>query len=273
MSLVADVTRARSRHGRLPDVRIDWGDGDYARTSDVLAPAAVALLDAAEVAIGHRVLDIACGTGNVALAAASRGAIVTGVDAAERLVGQAQERADAAGLAAAFIVGEAEALPVADEAFDAALSSFGVIFAHPETAAREMVRVVRPGGILALTTWIDEGPISEVARLMMDALPPEESRARPGWGEEEWVRDLLIGAGASEVSFTPGSVAFRAESAEAWLRDQEEHHPVWRAMRRALPAEDRDALHAASVAVLAAANEDPAAFRTTSRYLIAVARR
>lgn len=251
---------------------IDWGDGDYARTGAVLAPVADVLLDAAHVAVGQRVLDVACGTGNATLAAAARGAVATGIDAASRLVEEAQRRADAAGLSATFVVGEAERLPVADGAFDATLSVFGVIFADPQPAVSEMLRVTGQKGVVGLTTWREEGPLHEVGRLLAEAFPLQDGPI-PRWGDVGWLTRLLRGAGARVVSFQDGAIPLTAPSPEAWLADQEEHHPVWRAARRGMDAAAWERLHAESIAVLAEGNEDPEGFRITSGYEVVLARR
>ena len=206
-------------------MELDWGDGDYALIAAALAPTAEVLVDAAEVAAGQEVADIACGTGNVALAAAARGAAATGVDGSAPLVEQARRRAAAAGLAARFLQGDAGSLPLLDGAFDAAVSAFGVIFApDPARALAEMVRVTRPGGVVALTSWASEGPICEAGGALRDALPAgggggpapatsapgprgspsRPSRRAPGW-TSRW-RATRPGAGAGVSSAPrPGS--------------------------------------------------------------------
>jgi ubiquinone/menaquinone biosynthesis C-methylase UbiE len=249
-------------------VGLDWGDGDYARTAALLAPAAEVLVDAAGVVAGDRVLDVACGTGNAALIAAARGAAVTGVDESARLLELAAERARAAGAEARFLTGRAEALPVEDAAFDVVLSSFGVIFAEePARAAGEMVRAARPGGVIALTSWRPEGPIRVASELMRQAFPePSEPFAR--WGDPDWVAQILIAAGAGEVRVEDAAIAFRDASPEAWLAEQVEHHPAWRQARRALGPEAWAPVHEGMIAALVESNEDPGAFLTTSRYLV-----
>lgn len=246
----------------------DWGDGDYARTAAVLAPAAEVLVDAAGVGPGARVLDVACGTGNAALVAAARGGRVTGVDASPLLVEMAAERARSAGADATFVVGEAEALPVEDAGFDVVLSSFGVIFAGDASqAAAELVRATRPGGVIALTSWRPEGPIQAVGALIRNAFPAAVG-APARWGEPAWVAELLIAAGADDVRVEEREIAVRGESPEAWLAEQEEHHPVWRWASRTLGADAWEPLHGMMVAELAEGNEDPGAFLTTARYLV-----
>jgi len=253
-------------------VRIDWADGDYARTATVLAPAADALLDAAGIAVGHRVLDVGCGNGNATLAAAARGAVATGVDAAEGLVVQAQARADAAGLSASFVVQEAERLPVADGAFDATISVFGVIFADPVPAVKEMFRVTRAGGVVGITNWRPEGAVAAAGRILQDAVQDGEG-PRPEWDDPEWVRELLGGAGAASIDVTEGAVAFEAASSADWFAQQERYHPVWRAVRRTMAPADWEALRARSIEALDAGNEVDAGFRATSPYTVVIARR
>lgn len=256
----------------------DWGDGDYARTARVLAPASDALLDAVGVAPGQRVLDVACGTGNAALAAARRGARGVGVDPSAALVAAAADATLRDALPADFVVGGALALPVADGAFDVVLSVFGIIFA-PDAgrAVAELVRAARPGGRVGCTSWVPSGPISAAGRVLMAAVSSAETAGSgpapppfdpPRWGDPAFVRGLLAEHGVHDVRVDEAGLPFTAASPEAWFSEQEAHHPVWRWGRRRLSPARWDALRAESVAALAAGNEDPAAFRTTSRYLI-----
>lgn len=252
---------------------LDWGDGDYERTARTLEPVAQVVLDAAEIARGEQVLDVACGTGNAALAAAQRGAGAVGIDPAEGLVGIARERATASGAEASFIVGDAVDLPVADAAFDAVVSVFGVIFApDADRAAAELLRVTRAEGRVVIASWVPSGPISAVGRALFTALRPSPV-APPRWGDPEWVRELLARHGAATVEVREHGLPFRAASPEAWFADQEVHHPVWRWGRRQMTDERWGQLRAESIALLSEANEDPGAFRTTSRYLVVTAHR
>jgi len=252
--------------------QLDWGDGDYARTAQALEPAAEVVLDAAELGRGEHLLDVACGTGNAALAAARRGARTVGVDPAEALVGLARERAAGSGAEVEFIVGDALDLPVADEAFDAVVSVFGVIFApDADRAAAELLRATRPGGRVVLSSWVPSGPISAVGRALFAALPPLPM-ASPRWGDPAWARELLTRHGAGTVEVHEHALPFAAASPEAWFGEQETHHPVWRWGRRQVTPECWAQLREESVALLSEGNEDPAAFRTTSRYLVISAR-
>ncbi len=256
----------------MPD-ELNWGDGHYEHTARTLEPVAEIVLDAAKIVPRERVLDVACGTGNAALIAARRGARAVGVDPAEALVGIARERATAPGVEASFVVGDALDLPVADAAFDAVVSVFGVIFApDSDRAAAELMRATRPGGRVVLTSWVPAGPIGAVGRALFSALPsPPAAPAR--WGDAEWTEELLTGHGAATVAIDEHALPFTADSPEAWFADQEAHHPVWHWVRRQVTAERWRELRDESVALLSEANEDHHAFRTTSRYLVVTARR
>ena len=133
-------------------MELDWGDGEYSRTAAVLAPVSGIVADLAGVSDGDRVLDVACGTGNATIAAATRGARVVGVDQSETLVGITRGRVEEAGLTDVdLLVGDAVALPVEAGAFDVAISVFGVIFAPDAGAAvGGMLTAVRPGGTIAI---------------------------------------------------------------------------------------------------------------------------
>jgi SAM-dependent methyltransferase len=270
-----EMKRLRGRRiGQTAPVAFDWADGDYGRTAAQLAPAAEVLLDAAGVGPGHAVADIACGTGNVALAAVRRGAAATGVDASERLVAQARERAAAEGVAARFLVGDAMDLPLPEAGVDAALSAFGVIFA-PDSgrALAEMVRVTRPGGVVALTSWLPGGAVAAAGRLLVDALWPGGDAPRPRWDDVGWVTARLAEAGGRDAGAATAEMSFTAHSPEAWLAEHEEHHPAWRAGPRELGPDRWRELRGAMLAGLRDGNEDPAAFRATSGYLVVTARR
>ncbi len=267
--------RVRPRVPRFRPVTetLDWGDGDYERTAEQLEPVADVVLDAAGLLPGETVLDVACGTGNAALAAAQRGARAVGVDPAEALLELARERAGASALQVEFTLGDALALPVADGAFDAVVSVFGVIFApDADRAASELLRATRAGGRVVLSSWVPAGPIAAVGRAFFSVLPSPVG-APPRWGDPEWATELLVRHGAATVEAREHRLPFTAASPEAWFEDQEAHHPVWRWGRRQLTEEQWGRLREESVTLLREANEDPAAFRTTSRYLVVTARR
>lgn len=255
---------------------IDWGDGDYAPTAAALAPAAPVVLDAAGVQAGERLIDVGCGTGNALLEAARRGADAAGFDPSPRLVAEAAAQLSAAGLRGEVGVGTAESPPAGIRPAHAVVSVFGVIFSSdPPAAIRGMVAVARPGGRIALSSWLPGGPIATAGRILRSALPAghQEIAEVPRWHEPEWVGGLFEAAGARPLASTAHELTFRHDSPEAWFGEQEQHHPVWRAVRGRLDADAWRDVRDRSVAVLREGNEDPGAFAVTSSYIVVTAAR
>jgi 2-polyprenyl-3-methyl-5-hydroxy-6-metoxy-1,4-benzoquinol methylase len=138
--------------------RAIWTLGDYGAIAERLRPISVDLLDTVGVAVGDRVLDVGMGDGNTAIEAARRGGEVTGIDLTPAQVDKARARMAAEGVDVTLAVGNAEHLEVTDAAFDTVVSVMGVIFVPDhEAAAGELARVCRPGGVVALTSWANEG--------------------------------------------------------------------------------------------------------------------
>jgi SAM-dependent methyltransferase len=173
-------------------MRTTWMAGDFGVVAKTTG-AAEKFVERLPIAPGMRVLDVACGTGNVALPLARAGAVVTGVDIAPNLLVQARERAVAEGLAVKFDEGDAEQLPYADGSFDAVVTMFGAMFApRPEVVAAELARVLRPGGLLAMANW---NPASFTGKMFkvggMHAAPPPGLQPPVLWGDEATVRARL----------------------------------------------------------------------------------
>lgn len=254
--------------------RMDWGIGQYERMAVTLDEASQRAIEAAGVSADTRVLDLGCGTGNAAIAAAKRGARVVAVDPAERLVGVCRARAEREGVTVETKLGDAGNIPAQDGTFDVVVSVFAVIFApDAERAAAEMARVVRRGGRIVITSWVPAGPIAEAGALLraaMAALTPSATRAAPAWGDPTFIRKLLSPYG--EVGIEEAALTFEAASPEAWFAEQEAAHPIWRGVRESLVERPGawERLRAESIAKLSAGNEDPAKFRATSRYLVIV---
>ena len=161
-----------------------WASGDFAVIGTTLQIVGESLAEAADIHAGERVLDVAAGNGNATLAAARRFAHVTSTDYVPALLDKGRERARAEALPVTFQVADAEALPFADASFDAVLSTFGVMFApdHPR-AAREMLRVVRPGGRIGLANWTPEGFIGRLFKVIGAHVPPPAGLKSPAlWG-------------------------------------------------------------------------------------------
>ena len=258
---------------------LDWGLGHYERTAAQLLPAAHAVVERVAPVAGEHIVDVGCGTGNAALLAAERGARVTGVDPAARLLEVARGRAAEQGLdGVAFVSGEAAALPLADGEADALVSVFGVIFAPDAAGAvAELARIAAPNGRIVLSAWIPEGAISETARISREAVAravgaPPAPPPFP-WHEREALAGLLEPHGF-EVASEEHRISFTGESPSEYLDAEARSHPMAVAGRAVLePRGEGEALRERLLEVLEAANEDPAAFRVTSRYVVVSARR
>ena len=173
--------------------RAAWETGDYPRVGNTLQLIAELLAEAADVRAGQRVLDVACGQGNAALAAARRFADATGVDYATNLLAQGRERAAAERLPVTFTEGDAEQLPCPDAAFDRVLSTVGVMFApNQQRAADELVRVTAPGGRIALASWTPASLVGQMFRTIARwAPPPAGIRSPMLWGSPEHLAELF----------------------------------------------------------------------------------
>lgn len=257
---------------------MDWGLGSYERTAAQLLPAAATLVDAAAPTSLDRVIDLGCGTGNAALIAATGGARVTGVDPAPRLLEIAKARASDQGLDVSFLQGEASAIPLEDGAADLLLSVFGVIFApDAEAAAAEMSRVTAPDGRIVISAWIPDGAISRAARIGREAVakalgsPPDPP---PFPWHEQAALEELFGAHGFTVDTEEHSISFTGGSPRGWVEEETRHHPLQVAGAAVLePRGEADAVREQILEVFEAANEDPSAFKVTSRYIIATAQR
>ena len=172
-----------------------WASGDYPALADEIIPSlGPVLVAAAGVRAGQRVLDVAAGSGNAAIPAALAGADVVASDLTPELLAAGRSRARARGVRISWEEADAEALPYADDSFDAVLSCVGVMFApRHEASAGELLRVCRPGGTIGLLSWTPEGFIGQLfAALRPYAAPaPPGAQPPPLWGREEHVRALL----------------------------------------------------------------------------------
>lgn len=244
-----------------------WGVGEYEDTAAELAPVSDVAVAALRLVGNERVLDVCCGTGNAALVARRAGATVTGLDSSRRLVAVARERVPEG----EFVEGDAARLPFEDGSFDAAVSVFGVIFAQPaEQAAAEIVRVVRPGGRVVITSWPRRGPMFDAMSLMRQALarlrPQEGESPMVDWGNPQALESLLSPHG--EVEIAELELAHPRGSVEDFWDRWERLHPMWIAARRQLePAGTWEPLREAAIEALRAGKIGDGA---TSPYFLAV---
>jgi SAM-dependent methyltransferase len=202
--------------------RAAWESGDYPRVGNTLQIIAESLVVAADVRAGQKVLDVGCGQGNAALAAARRFADATGVDYARNLLDQGRARAEAEQLAVTFTEGDAENLPLPNESFDATLSTVGVMFApNQHQAAAELVRVTKRGGTIANASWTPAGMIGAMFKVIGKyAPPPAGVRSPMVWGTEEGLAELF-GDSVEWTSLTKRTFDFTYHSADhfsEWFR-------------------------------------------------------
>ncbi len=258
--------------------RTVWASGDYASVAEHIAEGPpTAVVTAAGVHAGDRVLDVAAGSGNVALVAARRGARVTGLDLVPELLDVARERAAAESLDVELVTGDAEALPFADGSFDRVLSVFGVQFAprHAVTAA-ELARVTAPGGTISVANWTPDGLIGRVLKTVGGYMPKPPAFASPPplWGDEDHVRELFAGHGV-ELGFELMTTPWRFASAEAFMVLFEERYgPVIKARERLTAEGTWDSCRADILDVLAAFDQSGnGTYEGHAAYLVATARR
>lgn len=185
-----------------------WSAGDYDRFSRYMEGGAREFYERLAIMPGAQLLDVACGSGQLALMAARDGIKVTGVDIAGNLVERAQTRANAEGLQARFEEGDAEALPYPDASFDVVVSVVGAMFApRPEVVAGELLRVCAPGGTIAMVNWTPEGFIGHMFKCVAAFIAPSGMPSPLLWGQEAVVRERL-GHGLSELSLMRRSYLF-----------------------------------------------------------------
>lgn len=190
-------------------VRITWTSGDFGRIARGYTLGSAEFIARLELERGERVLDVACGTGNLAIPAARTGARVTGIDIAPNLVAQARARAANEGLSIAFDVGDAEQLPYESQWFDTVVTMFGAMFAaRPDRVASELLSVVRPGGRVAMANWTPGGFVGEMFKAAVRYAPPPADVPSPLlWGTEDVVRSRF-GNGVSSLALTRRTITF-----------------------------------------------------------------
>jgi SAM-dependent methyltransferase len=249
------------------DPKTMWGAGNYAAVAEKIADTADRLVEAAGIEPGMDVLDVACGTGNVAIPAVKAGARVTALDFSPDLLAIARERAADAMVELEWVEGDAQEMPFPDASFDRVLSAFGHMFApdHERTAA-EMKRVCRPGGALGICCWTPTGVIGRMFGLVTGLVPPPPGGTPPVlWGTEEHVRELL-----GDGRFERQEVEWRDSSPESYADFMLESFGPLLNAREAL-AEREGELRRAYIEFLEQENlADDGTLRFRGEYLLAV---
>lgn len=211
-------TTALSTYPEIPQLeavkarqKATWESGDFGQIARTIENVAEEFMSHRPLQPGRQVLDVACGTGNLAVIAARHGCVVSGLDLASNLVDQARKRADDEGLSIAYVEGDAEELPYEAEQFDLVVSMFGVMFApRPALVVSELQRVTKPGGRLALANWTPEGFIGKMFQVFKAHLPPPPAGVPSSldWGQESKVKELLQ-SGFSGIQFTRRTALMR----------------------------------------------------------------
>ncbi|HZA17136.1 MAG TPA: methyltransferase domain-containing protein [Pseudonocardiaceae bacterium] len=242
-----------------------WGLADYTGLAQLLDPAAEALVDVAAPGAGDRVLDVAAGTGNVAMRAVARSARVTACDIAPRMVHLGRART---GPAVEWIEADVEDLPLPNATVDVALSAFGVIFApRPEAALSELRRVLAPGGRLGLTAWTVDGWIAERARIVREFVPTDPTAPDAlSWGNAEVLEERLSTEFA-DVRIERRSLPWHFDSGEALTEFLTAHSPAHVVAKQA--AGDR--ADEMVTAIEKHASPDGGPVRIEAEYLLALA--
>jgi len=196
-----------------------WASGDFAVVGTTLQIVGESLAEAADIRADERVLDVAAGNGNATLAAARRFARVTSTDYVPALLDRGRERARAEGLAVRFQEADVEELPFPDGSFDAVLSTFGAMFAPDQARpAREMMRVLRPGGRVGMANWTPEGFIGRLFKVIGSHVSPPAGLKSPAlWGSEAHLAELF-GASAAQIRCERQVFNFRYRSAAHWVQ-------------------------------------------------------
>lgn len=208
-SLAPDFAAVKCRQQKV------WASGDFSVVASRIVFQAEHLCETADLQAGWRVLDVATGSGNAAIAAARRGCEVVGIDYVPALLQRGRVRAAAEHLDVRFAEGDAEDLRFPDASFDAVISIYGVMFAPDHRrAAAELARVCRPDGRIALASWTPDGFIGETFRIFSRYLPPAPGLQPPiCWGDQGYL-DLLFGDVAASMTSYRRTTVFRFKSAE-----------------------------------------------------------
>jgi ubiquinone/menaquinone biosynthesis C-methylase UbiE len=266
---MSDVEELKQRQSEV------WGLGDYPVMARVFEPAAVRLSDACAVSAGQEVLDVGAGTGNFAAVCAREGASVVACDLAPGMIERGRARTDAEGLDVEWVQADVEDLPFEDARFDCVGSAFGAFIApRPDVVARELFRVVRPGGTVGLTAWTPAGLMAEMFGIgrRFAPLDPDQPPSE-AWGDEATARERLE-RHAARVEYERRQLVWQAESPGAFLDEFSTSLPTMAAARQGLPPERFEELIALMGGMLERNNAaDDGSLRLEAEYAVIVARK
>ncbi len=206
--------------------KVVWTAGDYNQIATLTQGGAPQVLEECELEAGHEVLEVGAGNGNFAVLAAQQGARVTASDITPAQVERGRARTEAEGLDIEWLEADAEDLPFEDRTFDRVVTLFSAMDApRPERVARELFRVVRPGGIVVMANWHPDGFVGAMSRLVQEYAPaPQEDAAVPTeWGDPEIARERLAPY-TDEIRTEVRSTLYAGDSPEEFFLFLERHH-------------------------------------------------
>lgn len=222
-------------------LKTTWGAGDFGVVAPRVISASLKVVEAAGIADGETVLDVACGTGNSAIPAAKLGAKVTALDIVPALLEQGEAAAAREGLEIEWVEGDAGALQFEDGSYDVVISVFGCMFApDQQAAANEIARTLKPGGRMAIGAWTPDSVIATSFARVAGYMPPPPEGFQPPvmWGNAEHVTELFAGSGI-EPSFETHAVDFQFDSAAESVDHLSEFFGPMVMMRTAMEAEGK----------------------------------
>ncbi len=271
MSTTVEIQTLKEAH------RKTWASGDYPRIAELVTDVGERIVDRASVSAGSQVLDVAAGTGNASIPAARAGAHVIATDLTPELFDAGRRRARETGVEIEWIAADAEDLPFEDERFDYVLSSLGVQFVpRHEVVASELVRVCRPGGMIALGNWAADGYIGRFWTIMGPYLPPPPDFASPpaAWGRAEHIRELFA-AHPVDLTFERYALDFEADSGSAFIDTLADFYgPLLQARNKLTATGQWGALRDELIALSGELNQAGGnGFRAPSEYLVTLARK
>lgn len=252
-----------------------WALGAYEELAKLTWPAAEAVVELAAISAGQEVLDVAAGTGNVAVIAAREGAAVVASDLVPEMVEKGRARTEAEGLDVEWMVADAEELPFEDARFDCVTSVFGAMFApRPERVASELFRVVRPGSTVGFVAWTPDSYLGRNFALRAKYVPEPTGVPEPTeWGREEIVRERFEGLAAS-VDFERRTARFAWPSLDEMQRFFAANAGPAIAAREALSESEREAMGAENEELVRELNQaTDGSVLLEPEFLVTVARR
>jgi ubiquinone/menaquinone biosynthesis C-methylase UbiE len=254
--------------------QVAWTSGNYGRIAWITVPLAERLVEAVDLQAGSKVLDVATGTGHVALCTARRFCDTTGLDYAPNLLEQARQRAAAEDLDVEWVEGDAENMQFPDDTFDYTLSAIGAMFAPDQPkVADELVRVTKPGGTIGMVNWTPTGFLGELFKIIGKHVPPPPELKPPAtWGDEDHVRGLF-GDKVSSLTVEPGIVKLSFLTPEHFAEFFIDYYGPTHKAHESLEGEKKDAFRADIVELAKKFNRSSEAVGLQGDYIVVVAKK